>query len=93
MDRPYSYVSTDKLVAAFKEFHAGQRLNKELRTPFNKIEDHKNAMSFDIYSLGKWELFKACLAREWLIMKRNSNYYVLNSIQVTFYESISIQVT
>ncbi|KAK6260392.1 hypothetical protein SCA6_014866 [Theobroma cacao] len=91
MDRPQSYVSTDQFffekvstdqfIAAFKEFHAGQKLNEELCTPFNKVENHKNALSFSIYSLGKWELFKACLAREWLLMKRNSIFYVFKSVQ------------
>ncbi|WRX10696.1 ABC transporter-like [Theobroma cacao] len=93
MDRPQSYVSTDQFffekvstdqfIAAFKEFHAGQKLNEELCTPFNKVENHKNALSFSIYSLGKWELFKACLAREWLLMKRNSIFYVFKSVQVS----------
>ncbi|XVE73517.1 hypothetical protein DITRI_Ditri11bG0124600 [Diplodiscus trichospermus] len=84
MDRPHSYVSTDEFVAAFKEFHAGQRLKEELSTPFNKTEDHKNALSFSIYSLGKWELLKACFAREWLLMKRNSYFFVFKSTQLVF---------
>ncbi|MBA0790755.1 hypothetical protein Gohar_015382, partial [Gossypium harknessii] len=44
-DQPHSYVSTDKFIAAFKEFHAGQRLNEELYAPFKITEDHKNALS------------------------------------------------
>ncbi|XVF22007.1 hypothetical protein REPUB_Repub12eG0137400 [Reevesia pubescens] len=92
MDRPHSYVSTDKFVAAFKEFHAGHRLNEELCTPFNKIEDHKNALSFNTYSLGKLELFKACLAREWLLMKRNSYLYAFKSAQFVFFELITMTV-
>ncbi|XVF72814.1 hypothetical protein PTKIN_Ptkin12aG0150700 [Pterospermum kingtungense] len=91
-NRPHSYVSTDKFVAAFKEFHAGQRLNEELCTPFNKIADHKNALSFNFYSLGKWELFKACLAREWLLMKRNSYFYVFQSAQLIVLGVITMTV-
>ncbi|MBA0790750.1 hypothetical protein Gohar_015378, partial [Gossypium harknessii] len=44
-DRPYSYFSTHKFIAAFKEFHVGQRLHEEIYTPFNKTENHKNALS------------------------------------------------
>ncbi|XVF72816.1 hypothetical protein PTKIN_Ptkin12aG0150900 [Pterospermum kingtungense] len=91
-NRPHSYVSTDKFVAAFKEFHAGQRLNEELCTPFNKIADHKNALSFNFYSLGKWELFKACLAREWLLMKRNSYFYVFQSAKLIVLGVITMTV-
>ncbi|MBA0639969.1 hypothetical protein Goklo_022960, partial [Gossypium klotzschianum] len=80
-DQPHSYVSTDKFIAAFKEFHAGQRLNEELYAPFKITEDHKNALSFNIYSFEKWELFKACLTREWLLTKRNSFLYMFRSAQ------------
>ncbi|MBA0605079.1 hypothetical protein Godav_017691, partial [Gossypium davidsonii] len=81
-DQPHSYVSTDKFIAAFKEFHAGQRLNEELYAPFKITEDHKNALSFNIYSFEKWELFKACLTREWLLTKRNSFLYMFRSAQL-----------
>ncbi|PPD85940.1 hypothetical protein GOBAR_DD17123 [Gossypium barbadense] len=50
-DQPHSYVSTDKFIAAFKEFHAGQRLNEELYAPFKIAEDHKNALSAQLVSL------------------------------------------
>ncbi|MBA0849769.1 hypothetical protein Goshw_020526 [Gossypium schwendimanii] len=69
MDRPLTFVSSDKFVAAFNEFHTGQKQNQELFQPFTKAEDPKNGLSSNIYSLGKWELFKVCLAREWLLMK------------------------
>ncbi|KAK8972661.1 hypothetical protein V6N11_082590 [Hibiscus sabdariffa] len=78
-DRPYSYVSTDKFIAACEEFHAGQGLNEELCEPFDKTENHKNALSFNVYSLGKWELFKACFAREWSLTKRSSSLYLFRS--------------
>lgn len=39
-------------------------------------------MSFNTYSLGNWELLKACMAREWLLMKRNSFVHVFKSTQV-----------
>lgn len=83
MDRPHTFVSSDNFVAAFNEFHTGQKLNQEFFQPFTKAEDHKNALSSNIYSLGEWELFEVCLARKWLLMKRNSTFYVLSSAQVT----------
>ncbi|KAK4849605.1 hypothetical protein QYF36_026489 [Acer negundo] len=59
---PYSYVSVDKFVFKFQEFHVGQKLGDELSR--------------------KWELLKACLAREWLLMKRNSFVHVFKSAQL-----------
>ncbi|MBA0792719.1 hypothetical protein Gohar_017193, partial [Gossypium harknessii] len=58
MDRPHTFVSSDKFVAAFNEIHTGQKLNQDLFQPFTKAEDPKNALSYNIYSLGKWELIK-----------------------------------
>ncbi|GKV23290.1 hypothetical protein SLEP1_g33037 [Rubroshorea leprosula] len=81
-DHPYSYVSIDKFRAAFKDFHVGQKLDEELCIPFNKNESHKSALSFKIYTLKKWELFKACMAREWLLMKRNSFIHIFKTGQL-----------
>ncbi|KAL6136418.1 hypothetical protein ACLB2K_061713 [Fragaria x ananassa] len=81
-DRPYSYVSVDKFVAMFKEFHVGKKLKEELFKPFDQSESHRHALTFNIYSLRKWELFKACLSREWLLMKRNSFVHVFKSVQL-----------
>lgn len=81
-DIPYSYVSVDKFVDMFQEFHAGQKLNEELSKPYNKSESDKNSLSFNKYSIRTTELFKACLSREWLLMKRNAFVYIFKSSQV-----------
>ncbi|GLT42699.1 hypothetical protein SLA2020_166850 [Shorea laevis] len=91
-DRPYSYVSIDKFRAAFKDFHVGQKLDEELCIPFNKNESHKSALSFNIYTLKKWELFKACMAREWLLMKRNSFIHIFKSGQLVVIALITTTV-
>lgn len=66
----------------FKGFHVGQKLADELSRPFIKSECHKNSVSFNIYTVRKWEIFKACFAREWLLIKHNSFVYVFKSAQV-----------
>ncbi|PRQ53695.1 putative molybdate-transporting ATPase [Rosa chinensis] len=81
-DQPYSYVSVDEFVSMFKDFHVGKKLEEELSKPFEQSECHKHALSYNIYSLRKWELFKACLSREWLLMKRNSFVHVFQSVQL-----------
>ncbi|KAA3475149.1 pleiotropic drug resistance protein 3-like [Gossypium australe] len=81
-DQPHSFVSIDNFIVAFKKFHAAQKLNEELCTPFNKRESHKSALSFNMYSMGKWELLKTCMAREWLLMKRNSFVHIFKSSQL-----------
>lgn len=81
-DKPYSYVSVDHLSKKFKACLIGQKLDEELSSPYDKSQSHKNALSFNIYSLPKWELFRACMTREWLLMKRNSFVYIFKATQV-----------
>ncbi|KAM7495762.1 hypothetical protein LguiA_020176 [Lonicera macranthoides] len=81
-DKPYDYVTVEEFGKTFKKFDAGQKLDEELSQPFKKSEFHKNALSFNIHSVHKWELFKACMAREWLLMKRNSFVHVFKTLQL-----------
>lgn len=81
-DQPYIYISVEEFEIKFKEFHLGQKLDKEISQPIDKIELQKNALSFNTRSARNWELFKACMAREWLLMKRNSFVHVFKSAQV-----------
>ncbi|TYH43288.1 hypothetical protein ES332_D11G117600v1 [Gossypium tomentosum] len=91
-DQPYSFVSVDNFIVAFNKFHTVQKLNEELCTPFHKCESHKSALSFNIYSLGKWELLKTCMAREWLLIKRNSFVYVSKTLQLVVIALITMTI-
>ncbi|XP_061986018.1 pleiotropic drug resistance protein 3-like [Populus nigra] len=88
----HSYIPVDQFVKKFKESQFGEKLDKELSRPFDKSKSHKNALTFSKYSLTKWELFKACSMREFLLMKRNSFIYVLKSIQLVIVASICMTV-
>ncbi|KAK7291744.1 hypothetical protein RIF29_07127 [Crotalaria pallida] len=89
---PYSYVSVDQFIKKFKKCPFGQKLEEELLKPFDKAQNHKNALTFRKYSLTKWELFKACMAREILLMNRNSFVYVFKSTQLVIVASIAMTV-
>ena len=67
----------------FKESPLVKKLDEELLVPYDKSESHKNAISFSVYSLSRWELFKACMSRELLLMRRNSFVYVFKTTQVS----------
>ncbi|RZC04317.1 Pleiotropic drug resistance protein 3, partial [Glycine soja] len=56
------------------------------------IDHHKNALVFKKYSLTKWELFKACMMREILLMKRNSFVYVFKSTQLVTVAFVAMTV-
>ncbi|XP_058201487.1 pleiotropic drug resistance protein 3-like [Rhododendron vialii] len=81
-DLHYSYISVDQFCEMFKTSSLGQRLEEELSNPYDRSNSPKNSLSFSIYPLNKCELFKACMARELLLMKRNSFVYVFKTTQL-----------
>ncbi|XP_042520902.1 ABC transporter G family member 37-like isoform X2 [Macadamia integrifolia] len=90
--KDYSYVSVDEFCESFKAFHIGKKLEEELSDPYDKSQSHKNALSLNIYSLSKWELFKACMSKEFLLMKRNYFLYVFKSTQLVITAFITMTV-
>ncbi|KAE9602538.1 hypothetical protein Lal_00049481 [Lupinus albus] len=91
-EEPYSYVSLDQLIKKFKDCPFGQKLEEEHLQPFDKSQNHKNSLTFRKYSLTKWELFKVCMMREILLMKRNYFVYVFKSTQLVIVASIAMTV-
>ncbi|KAG5535252.1 hypothetical protein RHGRI_023138 [Rhododendron griersonianum] len=100
-NQAYNYISVKDFRNEFKKFHVGQKLDKELSQDFIRSDFYKNALSFNVYSLRQWELFKACMAREWLFMRRNSFVHVVKSAQLvvialitmtTFYTRVNIDL-
>ncbi|VAI16433.1 unnamed protein product [Triticum turgidum subsp. durum] len=78
----YNFVTVDQFCDKFKASQSGQNLAGELLRPYDESKGHKNALSFSIYSLLKWDLVKACFARELLLMKRNAFLYITKTIQL-----------
>ncbi|CAI9101373.1 OLC1v1038679C1 [Oldenlandia corymbosa var. corymbosa] len=88
----YSYISVDTFSRKFEESDLGKALNAHISVPFEKSEDSKRAISFSSYSLPKWTLFKACISRELLLMKRNSFVYLHKTIQLFIIASMTMTV-
>lgn len=89
----YSFVTVDQFCDKFKASQSGQNLTEELSKPYDKSKGHKNALSFSIYSLSKWDLLKACFARELLLMKRNAFLYITKAVQVSNLEKNVVRLT
>ncbi|GMY22102.1 pleiotropic drug resistance protein 3-like [Fagus crenata] len=85
MEVPYSYVSVDMFARKFKESPYEKKLDEKLSEPYDKSQSHKDALSFSLYSLSKWELFRACASRELLLMKRNSFLYIFKTIHANYH--------
>ncbi|KAK8551104.1 hypothetical protein V6N12_039768 [Hibiscus sabdariffa] len=91
-DQPYSYVTVSDFVQGFNSFHIGQQLESDLRVPYDRSTAHHPALVTDKYGISNWELFKACFAREWLLMKRNSFVYIFKTVQITIMSIIAMTV-
>ncbi|XP_034699400.1 ABC transporter G family member 39-like [Vitis riparia] len=82
--KPHSYVSINEFTEAFKAFHVGRAIQCELATPFNRARSHPAALTKSKYGTSKKELLKACLSREFILMKRNSSLYAFKLLQFVF---------
>ncbi|XP_057539271.1 pleiotropic drug resistance protein 1-like isoform X1 [Amaranthus tricolor] len=81
-DKPYRFVAVKEFAESFLSFHVGRKIVNELSLPFDKSKSHPAALTTETYGLGKIELFKACMSREALLMKRNKFVYVFKAFQL-----------
>ncbi|CAK9168101.1 unnamed protein product [Ilex paraguariensis] len=91
-NRPYRYISVPEFAQAFNSFHIGEQLATEFSVPYDKSRTHPAALVTDKYGISNWEIFKACFAREWLLMKRNSFVYIFKTFQITVMSLIALTV-
>ncbi|XVF47847.1 hypothetical protein PTKIN_Ptkin03bG0143400 [Pterospermum kingtungense] len=79
---PYSYISPDMFSRMFRASPLGKKMDIDLLQPYDKSQCYKNALSFNQYSVSGWEIFRACMSRELLLMKRNSFLYIFKLVQL-----------
>ncbi|XP_028082709.1 pleiotropic drug resistance protein 2-like [Camellia sinensis] len=91
-NQPYTYMSVPEFAESFKSFHIGQKLEADLNVPYDKSRTHPAALVRNKYGISKWELFKACFDREWLLMKRNSFVYIFKTVEIIIIASIALNV-
>ncbi|CAF1813106.1 unnamed protein product [Brassica napus] len=91
-DLPYRFVPVDTFSKRFKDLEIGRKLEEALSKPYDKSKPHKDALSSKAYSLPKWELFRACISREFLLMKRNYFVYLFKTFQLVLSAIITMTV-
>ncbi|XP_038696600.1 pleiotropic drug resistance protein 1-like [Tripterygium wilfordii] len=89
-DEPYGFVTVKDFAEAFQSFHVGRRLGDELSVPFDKSKGHPAALTTNKYGVSKKELLKICLSREFLLMKRNSFFYIFKLSQLTIMATVTM---
>lgn len=84
-DRPYRFVPVKKFADAFRTFHVGRSIQKELSEPFDRARSHPAALATSKYGVNRMELLKATIDRELLLMKRNAFIYIFKAVNVSLY--------
>ncbi|KAK3411003.1 hypothetical protein EUGRSUZ_J03025 [Eucalyptus grandis] len=82
-DEPYSFVTVREFAEAFQSFYVGRKLGDELSIPFDKSKNHPAALTTKKFGVGMNNLLKACISREFLLMKRNSFVYIFKITLLT----------
>ncbi|XP_051116369.1 pleiotropic drug resistance protein 2-like [Andrographis paniculata] len=91
-NEPYRYVPSSELASKFSSFSVGKKLIDDLSVPYEKSEARRDVLITSKYGLSNVELLKTCLAREWLMMKRNALFYVFKMFQITIMAIIAFTV-
>ncbi|XP_020579208.1 ABC transporter G family member 42-like isoform X1 [Phalaenopsis equestris] len=80
--KPYHFISAAEFVKHFEKFYVGRDLQRQLAVPFDKQKSHRAALLLTKHSVSLKDLFIASFAKEWLLIKRNSFFYVFKSMQL-----------
>ncbi|KAL1827281.1 hypothetical protein ACET3Z_005693 [Daucus carota] len=86
------YVSVKEFARKFKESSLGQKSHEDLSQNIEKDVIRDAALTFHTNSTRKWEIFQACMAREWVLMKRNSFVHAFKSAQLVVSALITMTV-
>ncbi|KAK7396464.1 hypothetical protein VNO78_17497 [Psophocarpus tetragonolobus] len=90
--QPYRFVTAKEFSEAHKSFHVGRSLGEELATEFDKSKSHPASLTTKKYGVGKWELLRACVSREYLLLKRNSFVYTFKLCQLAIMAFIAMTI-
>ncbi|PON63000.1 ABC transporter-like [Parasponia andersonii] len=82
--KPYAFLPVSEIAEAFKSSRFGRSLQSTLSNPCDKSKSHPSALSKSKYAASKSELFKACFAREALLISRHRFLYIFRTAQVAF---------
>ncbi|KAJ8542268.1 hypothetical protein K7X08_017134 [Anisodus acutangulus] len=88
----YRYITVTEFAECFINFRVGRELFDNLGVAYDKGRAHPTALVTEKYGISNMELFKACLSREWLLMKRNSFLYIVKTFQITIVSIIAFTI-
>ncbi|RDX89206.1 ABC transporter G family member 31, partial [Mucuna pruriens] len=82
--KPYEFVSVPEIAQAFRNSKYGRYMESMHTHPYDKSKCHPSALARNKYAVSKWDIVKACFAREVLLIRRHSFLYIFRTCQVAF---------
>ncbi|XP_074289923.1 ABC transporter G family member 31 isoform X2 [Silene latifolia] len=82
--KPYRFIPVKEIADAFRTSRFGRVVKDNLSVPYDKSKSHPLALAKTKFGVPKRELFKACLSREILLIRRHSFLYIFRTCQVAF---------
>ncbi|KAK3019263.1 hypothetical protein RJ639_004212 [Escallonia herrerae] len=82
--KPYTFLPVSKIAEAFINSKYGSSLKSSVSVPYDKCNSHPSALSRTKFAISKWELFRTCFTREWVLISRHSFLYIFRTCQVAF---------
>lgn len=89
-EESYRFIPSSEFAEAFQSYVVGRRVQEDLSRPFDKSTSHPAALTTEKFGLNKKELLKACIEREYLLMKRNSFVYIFKLFQLSMLAFINL---
>ncbi|KAK9727139.1 hypothetical protein RND81_05G260600 [Saponaria officinalis] len=82
--KPYRFITVQEIAETFRTSRFGRAVKETLSVPYDKSKSHPLALARTMFAVPKRELFKACLSREILLIRRHSFLYIFRTFQVGF---------
>ncbi|XP_061347196.1 ABC transporter G family member 31-like isoform X2 [Gastrolobium bilobum] len=90
--KPYQFVPVSEIAEAFRNSRFGRYMESMQAHPYDKSRCHPSALARNKFAVSKWEITKACFAREVLLIRRHSFLYIFRTIQVAFVAFVTCTV-
>ncbi|KAJ7959803.1 Pleiotropic drug resistance ABC transporter [Quillaja saponaria] len=82
--KPYVFLSVPEIAKAFRNSRFGRSLESMHSVPYDKSKCHPSALARSKFAVSTYELFKACFARELMLINRHRFLYTFRTFQVAF---------
>lgn len=82
---PYTYISSAQIANAFMNSRFGSEVKSPLSVPCDGKASDPSALAKTKFAVTRKETFKACFAREVLLVKRHRFLYIFRTCQVCNY--------